>query len=150
MKRNRNLVLLSHDHYHGLTLANLIKKGAPFFTRLPNDIPGKLRFTLQAYENELEKHFLEEEEILFPAAEGKDAEVDSLIEEMLDEHSTMRELVSILRKKIDVEDNLDKLGHVLEKHIRKEERILFKKIEEILSEEQLDILGMKLSFVKKL
>jgi iron-sulfur cluster repair protein YtfE (RIC family) len=148
MKRNKNLILLSHDHYHGLSLANLIKKNAPEFSRLPNDMPGKLRYTLNAYDNELIQHFFEEEEILFPAVEGKDPEIDELIEEVLEEHCRIRDLVFCLRAGVSIEDNLDRLGCLLEKHIRKEERILFKKIEDILTDEEMKKLGLRLSFSK--
>jgi iron-sulfur cluster repair protein YtfE (RIC family) len=144
MKRNSNLVLLSHDHYNGLVLANLLKKGAPVFNRLPNDIPGKLKFTLESYDRDIEKHFTEEEEILFPAVEGKDTETDILIENVLEEHCRMRELISNLRMGKDIEENLYKFGALLEKHIRKEERVLFRKIEEVLTEEELGNLGEKL------
>jgi iron-sulfur cluster repair protein YtfE (RIC family) len=96
MKRNRNLVLLSHDHYHGLSLANLIKKDAPVFSKLPNDIPGKLKYTLEMYDNDLVQHFADEEEILFPAVEGKDLRrLINLIEEMLEEHAVIRDIIFI-------------------------------------------------------
>jgi len=149
MKRNKNLVLLSHDHYNGLTLANLIKKDAPVFSRLPNDLPGKLRYTLEKYDTDLEQHFIEEEEILFPAVEGRDAETDDLIEEILEEHCLMRDIIFNLRYGIEVEANLDLMGRTLENHIRKEERILFKRIEEVLTEEELIRLGSRISFSRK-
>jgi iron-sulfur cluster repair protein YtfE (RIC family) len=148
MKRNRNLISLSHDHFHGLSLANLIKKDAPEFKRLPNDIPGKLRYTLEMYDNSLFQHFVEEEEILIPAVEGKDPETDTIIEELLDEHCRIKDIIFNLRIGNDIEKNLDLLGCLLEKHIRKEERIFFRKIEDYLSESELKKLGMRLSFAK--
>jgi iron-sulfur cluster repair protein YtfE (RIC family) len=148
MKRNRNLILLSHDHYQGLSLANMIKKDAPLFNRLPNDIPGKLRYTLEMYDNDLVKHFSDEEDILFPAVEGKDPEVDSVIEEMLEDHCKVRDLIFHLRTGQNSEENLHLLGCLLEKHIRKEERVLFNRIEELLTAEELKILGMRICFSK--
>jgi iron-sulfur cluster repair protein YtfE (RIC family) len=149
MKRNKNLVLLSHDHFNGLTLANLIKKGAPVFSRLPNDIPGKLRYTLNAYDSEIKQHFLDEEEILFPAVEGRDPEIDKLIEQVLEEHCRIRDLISALRVGIETEENLNRLGSMLEKHIRTEERILFNKIETVLEQNELEELGTKIIFGRK-
>lgn len=149
MRRNKNLVLLSHDHYNGLTLASLIKKGAPHSARLPNDVLGKLRYTLNKYEEAIEPHFLQEEEILFPAVEGRNSEIDHLIEEVLEEHCMMREIVSLLKKNIHPEDNLHAFGVALEKHIRKEERTLFQKIEEVLTNDELSGLGIKMSTLKK-
>jgi iron-sulfur cluster repair protein YtfE (RIC family) len=148
MKRNRHLVMLSHDHYHGLSLANLIKKDAPVFKKLPNDLPGKLKYTLEMYDNDLVQHFADEEEILLPAIEGRDFETDTLIDEIIEEHCRIKDIVLNLRLGIDIEENLDLLGCMLEKHIRKEERILFKRIEEILNEDELKRLGMRISFSK--
>jgi iron-sulfur cluster repair protein YtfE (RIC family) len=149
MKRNKNLVLLSHDHYHGLSLANLIRKNAPVFSKLPNDIPGKLRYTLDKYDNELEQHFAEEEDILFLLAEGKSLEIDKLIEEVLEEHAVIRDIIFRLREGVDVEEDLDHLGSILERHIRKEERQLFGMIEEALTEEELEELGNRISSMRK-
>jgi len=39
---------------------------------------------------------------------------------------------------------MDKLGQLLEKNIRKEERILFVEIENILLDDELEIIGEKL------
>ena len=45
---------------------------------------------------------------------------------------------------------MDELGHVLESHIRKEERNLFGKIQEILSDEELTVLENQLSRSREL
>ena len=42
-------------------------------------------------------------------------------------------------------EKLDELGNLLESHIRKEERSLFPEIEKILSEEELELLAVKLA-----
>jgi hemerythrin-like domain-containing protein len=44
-----------------------------------------------------------------------------------------------------LEDVLDELGKLLEKHIRKEERELFIEIEKILSDDELRIISEKVS-----
>jgi iron-sulfur cluster repair protein YtfE (RIC family) len=54
-----------------------------------------------------------------------------------------------LGKKNNIEDILDELGMLLDNHIRKEERILFPKIEEILSDEELRNIGDRLSLSRK-
>jgi hemerythrin-like domain-containing protein len=89
-------------------------------------------------------HFRNEENILFPAVEGKNEKIDELINTIKDEHKQIKSLVS----KLDGESNeniLDEFGYLLEAHIRKEERELFIMIQEELSEEELNLIGEKLT-----
>ncbi len=137
MKRNASLTPLSIDHHHGLILAALIKKDAPKYEKLPQSLEGKIEYTLKAWENELMIHFKNEEDILFPAVKGKNNELDNTIEELLEEHVKIGGLVNSLRTDSDKETILNELGNILEGHIRKEERILFEKIQQIFPEEEL-------------
>ena len=135
MKRHKSLIALSHDHHHGLMLAQLIKKGAPEYKGLPTDLVGKIDHVKVSWEKELKPHFENEEKILFPFVKGNDEEIDGLIEEVLAEHKIIKSLVEELETTDDTETTLDKLGKTLELHIRKEERVLFKKIQKLLGEE---------------
>jgi iron-sulfur cluster repair protein YtfE (RIC family) len=137
MKRHKSLISLSHDHHHGLVLSQLIKKNAPEYKNLPKTIEGKVEYTINFYKAELIKHFRQEEEILFPAAKGKDKKVDLLIDEIISEHRRIGDLVNKLKPENDQVQLLDELGNLLESHIRKEERNLFPEIEKILSEDEL-------------
>lgn len=145
MKRHKSLYSLSHDHHHGLILANLIKKNAPKYKNLPDTIDGKKEYTINFYNVELVKHFKQEEGILFPSAKGKNEEIDSLIDEIISEHRKIESLVESLKTKSDQVEILDQLGNLLESHIRKEERNLFPEIEKILSENELEQLAAKLA-----
>ncbi len=149
MKRTRTLIPLSQDHHHGLLLAALIKKDAPPYKTLPQTTEGKLEYTLKAWENELSIHFKNEEEILFPVVKGKDEEIDGLINGILEEHKEIEKLIVLLKTSENKIDTLDNLGNLLERHIRKEERILFQKIQEIFTEKELENLVGKISRVKK-
>jgi len=73
-------------------------------------------------------------------------ELDDMINEILDEHDKIHKAVSRISEG-NLEQNLDEFGLLLESHIRKEERILFPKIEEILGDE-LDILDGQIIAVK--
>ncbi len=145
IKRDKALHILSHDHHHGLILAQLIKKGSPQYKSLPNTIDGKKDYSIRFYNDELIKHFEDEEKILFPFVNGKDDEIDNLIEEIIIEHKKMKQLVNQLESGEDVENTLDEFGSILESHIRKEERDLFMKIQEILTEEELTDLEKQLT-----
>lgn len=148
MKRHNSLVPLSHDHHRGLLLAQLIKRKAPAYKGLPNDIPGKIEYTLNAYAKELSPHFKNEEEILFPAARGNDADLDTMLDEIIKEHRQIESMIEKLKISGSEVEKLDVLGKKLDAHIRKEERTLFPLIEKSLSEETLDELEKKIKRVK--
>ncbi len=71
MKRHPALVPLSREHQKGLLLAQLIKKNAPDYNGLPNDLIGKMNYAKEVYNNELVQHFKDEEELVFPFSKRK-------------------------------------------------------------------------------
>jgi len=144
MKRHPALHPLSHDHHQGLILAQQLKKDAPQYKGMHSTIEEKKNYTISFYNNYLKKHFHEEEDILFPLAKNRSSEVDVMINEIVDEHRKMKNLVNELEKTTELENVLDELGWLLEKHIRKEERMLFVEIEKMLSEDELNIISTKL------
>ena len=148
MKRHPSLYQLSHDHHQGLILAQQLKKGAPQYKGMPSTLESKKEYAISFYKTELVKHFEDEEKILFPSVIKRDDEADRLIEEVISEHRKMESLINDLMKKSNVEDSLDEFGKLLENYIRKEERKLFPKMEEILSEKELIMIGEKLSSSK--
>jgi iron-sulfur cluster repair protein YtfE (RIC family) len=137
VKRHPALYILSHDHHQGLILAQQLKKGAPQYKGMPSTLDGKKDYAISFYKTELVKHFEDEEKILFPSIFNRNDETDRLVKEIISEHRKIESLIDDLRRKNDVADLLDELGVLLDNHIRKEERILFPKIEEILSDEEL-------------
>jgi len=150
IKRDKALHILSHDHHHGLILAQLIKKGSPQYKNLPNTTEGKKDYSIKFYYDELIKHFTDEEKILFPVVNGKDDGIDELIEEIKTEHKNIKQLINWLESDEDVENTLDQLGNMLESHIRKEERVLFMKIQEILTGDELTSIERQLTGSRQL
>jgi len=149
MKRHPALYTLSHDHHQGLILAQQLKKGAPQYKGMPETLEGKRDYTILFYNSELKKHFAEEEEILFPNVTGKGIEIGKLISEIISEHRRMENLIIEITNTDKLENTMDELGWLLEKHIRKEERQLFVEIENVLSEEELSIISEKLNKSRK-
>lgn len=145
VKRNKALHILSHDHHHGLILAQLIKKGSPQYKSLPNTTEGKRDYAIKFYYDDLIKHFDDEEKILFPVGFGKDSETDELINEIIAEHKQIKDLVSKLESDENTEETLDELGYLLESHIRTEERKLFTMIQNNLTEKELTAIEFRLS-----
>jgi hemerythrin-like domain-containing protein len=145
MKRHPSLYTLSHDHHQGLILAQQLKKGAPQYKGMPSTLGDKKDYTISFYKTELVQHFQDEEMILFPAAKNKNDELDRMFAEIIAEHRKMESLIKDLEKTDQLENVLDELGWLLEKHIRKEERELFMEIEKVLTDEELKIVSESIS-----
>ena len=143
MKRHPALIPLSQDHHHGLLLAQLLKRNAPEYHGLPKDLLGKMNFAKEMFHKELEHHFKDEEEFVFLYLKGKDVELDKLISEILDEHIILKEKILSLTDNPNLIDQLDEIGRILDEHIRKEERNLFEKAQQILNAEELRLIENK-------
>lgn len=116
----------------------VLKKDGPVYKGMPVKIPDKVEYLKAKYHTELKKHFSEEENILFPFLTGKNNIIDELIDDLIKDHNKLEENVAMLDSHTDSEKLLDDIARLLECHIRKEERVLFQKIQEVLSEEELN------------
>lgn len=147
MKRHSALINLSREHHAALILAQILKKDGPNFKDLPTDDEGKRNYTISFYKTDLAKHFQFEEEILFPFVNKQS---DLLIEQsaqLISEHKKLKSLIQKLLIPGNLESLLDKIGVLLEKHIRFEERVYFQKVQEIFPGSELDELSNLLSDV---
>jgi len=123
MRRHPKLIPLSRQHRKMLMLAQLLKKGAPPYKELPQSPEGKIDYAIGLYEL-IEKHFTIEEECVFPLLAGTQS-LDQLIIELKEEHQNLKAYFQQLNPAKPDVDLMDALGHLLEKHIRKEERQYF-------------------------
>lgn len=129
IKRKEALKPLSRDHHHSLLLCWKIREG---FKR--NTEPERIKkYVDWFWLNYLRAHFEFEEQVLFPIL-GND---NTLIKKAISEH---RRLSRLIHSNTDIYKNLNLLEEELDSHIRFEERILFKEIELVCSDEQLNIL----------
>lgn len=142
MRRHNALRSLSQEHHHGLMIAQLIKAGSPEYKGLPTSTTDKKLFTIKFFEENLIPHFKKEEEVLFPRSKKKNPLIKKLIIDLINQHKEISTLIDNLKGSSQPEIELDKLGKLLEAHIRKEERELFPMIQENLSDDEL----LKLEF----
>jgi iron-sulfur cluster repair protein YtfE (RIC family) len=138
MKRHQSLLTFSREHHTALLLAQTLKKDAPQYRGMPAKIPEKIEYLKAKYNTELKKHFHAEENILFPFLTGKNNLIDELIDDLIRDHNKVAENIVLLETHPDSEKLLDDTARLLECHIRKEERVLFQKIQEVLSDEELN------------
>ncbi len=144
MKNRKSLFSIAHDHFHGLMLADLIKEGKPSPGQFPGTLEEKAKFSIRFYNIELDNHFYLEEHILQPLVRGINKDIDDMLDEMIDDHNKIRAMVESLKDGTNLSGKLMKLGSYMEEHIRKEERIMFPKVQESLSEQELEELAAKL------
>ncbi len=130
IKRKKELQPLSRDHHHGLLLCWKIRTG------FSKGIEGRRikKYAVWFYSTHLVPHFEMEEEHVFPIL-GNDNE---LVKKALSQHKRLHRL---FKDTSDISRCLSLIEEELEKHIRFEERVLFKEIQEVASEEQLKIIS---------
>ncbi len=125
--RHPSLILLSHDHHHGLALALRCRKQA-LGQMKPVGMEGlkeRAREFCDFYSRNLVPHFEAEEKVLFPVMRSAAPDSHHLIGELLQEHEQMRGWAASLEGKIDLAKMIHDVGDLLERHIRREERELF-------------------------
>jgi len=141
MKRHSALINLSREHHAALILAQILKKDGPNFKDLPTDDEGKRNYTISFYKTDLAKHFQFEEEILFPFVDKQSDLLKDQTAQLISEHKKLKSLIQKLLTHGNVETTLDRIGMLLEKHIRFEERVYFQKVQEIFPDSELDELS---------
>src|SRR5258708_1676673 len=140
MLRDKALVPLSRQHQHALALCVRIDRAQP-----------KIEADLELWQEEIPAHFQQkirfpsaaEEFVLSPAA-GRFSELASLVEELSSEHTMLREdFAQAEARSLSVEGILA-FAQRLSAHIRKEERQLFERMQELMSSEEIAGLGAAL------
>ena len=136
MKRHPSLAHLSREHHGALILAKLLQNDAPAYKALTTDTYGKAEYALNFYEKEIVKHFEAEEKAL-TLVKGKNESLDAMVKTIFREHKALNVLFESIKNNTHLQAHLDKLGKLLETHIRKEERELFPLIQDTCTEAEL-------------
>jgi hypothetical protein len=104
---------------------------------LPLDVEGKAEYAMNFYRLELITHFRLEDELIFPFLALRETFLEECITNAILEHQQLRLLFLLLERGEYLEHNENKLGEILEKHIRDEEMKLFDKAQDIVMESEL-------------
>jgi hemerythrin-like domain-containing protein len=149
--RHPSLVLLSHDHHHGLALALRCRKQAlgQIKPMGAEGLQARAREVLAFYSTHLARHFRAEEEVLFPLLQSLVPESRPIIDQLLREHEQIRSAVKQLEKAAGAAKILFDLGDALERHIRKEERELFPLFEQRVDNVEAEAAGDKIKAILK-
>jgi iron-sulfur cluster repair protein YtfE (RIC family) len=125
--RHPSLILLSHDHHHGLALALRCRKQAlgqikPMGTE---GLRERAKEFVAFYGAHLVPHFRAEEEVLFPLLRSVVPASEAMIDELVQDHGQIQQAIPQLESGTGLAKLIFDLGDLLERHIRKEERELF-------------------------
>jgi hemerythrin-like domain-containing protein len=137
MLRDQNLAPLSRQHQHALALCVRLDRA---IQAGDVDLEAWQAEISQIFEQEIATHFNAEEAVLFPAA-ARFLELKTLIEDLLQEHGTLRDFFSrAALRTLDI-PALCSFGDTVSTHIRKEERQLFEGMQKVMSADELSIIG---------
>lgn len=140
IKRNKAFVQFSIEHHFGLLQVWQIRQD------ITNGIDAQLisKHTLEFFEKGLRGHFRREEELLF----AKLPVGDPLREQAEKEHRELYQLIDNISKNRSDSQLLQQFAGLLEAHIRFEERVLFNCLQEIMGQEELERLLVKVEAEK--
>jgi iron-sulfur cluster repair protein YtfE (RIC family) len=140
MLRNKNLIPLSHQHQRALALCVRIERASPIPAA---DLNAWQNEITQLCRNEIMIHFAAEEALIFPVARRL-GELASLVDELLEDHAVLRDRFALAEAHVMKATDLSEFARRLSAHIRKEERMLFEGMQELMSAEELNDLGRQL------
>jgi hemerythrin-like domain-containing protein len=140
MLRDKALVPLSRQHQHALALCVRIDRAQPM---AETDLEFWQAEITAHFQQEIRIHFAAEELVLFSAAR-KFNELASLVEELSSEHTLLRKGFAQAEARSLSVEGLLAFAQRLSAHIRKEERQLFERVQELMSPEEIAALGAAL------
>jgi hemerythrin-like domain-containing protein len=140
MLRDKSLIPLSRQHQHALALCVRIDRAQP----IAADLETWQAEIERHFKHEIKFHFSAEEQVLFPAAQRFSVLVP-LVDELIADHTALRELFSQAATRRMDSGKVVAFAQRLSLHIRKEERELFEKLQELMTVDELATLGEQLN-----
>jgi hemerythrin-like domain-containing protein len=138
--RDKSLIPLSHQHQHALALCVRIDRAQPI---LAADMEAWRAEITQQFEQEIKIHFAAEEKVLFPIARNLPG-LKLLVEELAADHDLLcREFVQVEKGSMSAEE-LPLFAKRLSEHVRKEERHLFERLQQLMNPDDMTALGVSL------
>jgi len=132
IKRHQAIVSFSKDHHFGLLLVWKIRQGL----EKAANAERISKYVVYFFKEDLEKHFKDEEQLLFCRLPVH----DPFRKRAEEEHNCIYKLVNAIDENKNDTDLLNQLANELEKHIRFEERELFNHLQKNISSKDLEII----------
>jgi hemerythrin-like domain-containing protein len=145
MLRDKSLIPLSRQHQHTLALCVRVDRAQPIRNEDSEAWQSEIE---REFQQEVRVHFSAEERILFPAAR-EFPELGPLVEELAIDHACLREQFSQAEERLMTIESLVVFAQQLSTHIRKEERHLFERLQQLMTSQELAGLGAHLEAALK-
>ncbi|MBS1653348.1 MAG: hemerythrin domain-containing protein [Bacteroidetes bacterium] len=130
IKRHPAIASFSKDHHFGLLLAWKIRQGIENYIS-PERISN---YVIYSFDNDLKKHFSEEEELLFSKLPAR----NRLRQKAEADHKSILLILSEIKKDKSDTTLLNKIANEVEINIRFEERELFSYLQTSIPEKELE------------
>jgi len=140
MLRDKSLIPLSRQHQHALALCVRIDRAG---LNDGSDVGVWQAEIAQHFRAEIQIHFAAEEQFLFPAARAF-AELNPVVEELLADHAWLRARFAEAEARKMAAPAIAAFAQRLSAHIRTEERVLFERLQSLLSDDGMERLGPQL------
>jgi hemerythrin-like domain-containing protein len=140
MLRHKSLIPLSHQHQRALALCVRIDRAQPIPV---TDLESWQAEIEQHFEAVIKLHFSAEERVLFPAAR-QIPELVPLVDELIADHAALCGSFSKAARRGMSAEDLPSFAQRLSAHIRREERLLFERLQQAMSLEELKVIGAQL------
>ena len=141
MLRDKNLIPLSHQHQRALALCVRIERASPIGE---GDLEAWQAEVALLWRSDIATHFAAEEQVVFPVAR-RFSELVPLIEELVGDHGSLRESFALAEARTMSAADLAAFAARLSGHIRKEERVLFERMQAVMSPGELGEMGGQLA-----
>ncbi len=137
IKRHQAIVSFSKDHHFGLLLVWKIRQG------LEKAVNAERisKYVVYFFKEDLQRHFKDEEQLLFCKLPVDDA----LRKRAEEEHQSIYDLVTAIDENKNDANLLNQLENELEKHIRFEERELFNHLQTKITPAGLELIEKRIS-----
>ena len=140
MLRDKSLIPLSRQHQHALALCVRIDRAQPIPDR---DLETWQAEIHQQFQQEIRFHFDAEEQVIFAVARAF-PELSPLVEELRAEHESLRTQFYAAEANSLSTEELPMFAAKLSAHIRKEERQLFERMQQLMTAAEMTALGVAL------
>lgn len=133
IKRSKHILPLSKDHHFTLLFSWKIRQGLKFGV----DDQRIKAYVQYFWQENMQGHFCEEEEILFALVE------DAKVKKAIEDHKQIKGQIELLKTETGklASKRLTTLADTVDAHVRYEERELFPHLEKVLTETQLTTIG---------
>lgn len=140
MLRDKNLIPLSRQHQHALALCVRIDRASPI---ADTDRDAWQAEIARHFRAEIKIHFDAEEAVLFPAA-TRFSELAPTVDHLRSDHVWLRKHFGDAEARKLSAEEIKAFARRLSDHIRREERQLFERLQQLINPEEFAVIGGKL------